>query len=89
MICRKEQLMIDTTTMDQTPIRRRGGPAKALTELERIEVRTANDRKYYNQNKDAKQEKVKQYYNKPSNEEYILERKRNLYVCMYVCSGRK
>ena len=53
----------------------RGRPRKYLTEEERIEVRRSNDRKYYNQNPEAKKEKVKEY--QLANKEYILQRKKN------------
>ena len=49
---------------------------KYLTEEERVEVRRSNDRKYYNQNPEAKQEKLKQY--QLANKEYILQRKKTI-----------
>ena len=55
----------------------RGRPRKYLTEEERVEVRRSNDRKYYNQNPEAKKEKVKQY--QLANKEYILQRNKKLY----------
>ena len=54
----------------------RGRPRKYLTEEERVEVRRSNDRKYYNQNPEAKKEKVKQY--QLANKEYILQRKKTI-----------
>ena len=70
--------MNDITTMDQIPTKRpRGRPKKYVTEEERLEIKRANDRKYYNQNSEAKKEKVREY--QAINKEYILQRKRDLY----------
>ena len=70
--------MTDITTMDQIPTKRqRGRPNKYVTEEERLEIKRANDRKYYNQNSEAKKEKVREY--QAVNKEYILQRKRDLY----------
>ena len=70
--------MTGITTMDQTPTKRpRGRPKKYVTEEERLEIKRANDRKYYNQNSEAKKEKVREY--QAVNKEYILQRKRDLY----------
>ena len=70
--------MTGITTMDQTPTQRtRGRPKKYVTEEERLEIKRANDRKYYNQNSEAKKEKVREY--QAINKEYILQRKRDLY----------
>ena len=70
--------MTDITTMDQLPTKRpRGRPKKYVTEEERLEIKRANDRKYYNQNSEAKKEKVREY--QTANKEYILQRKRDLY----------
>ena len=70
--------MTDITTMDQIPTKRpRGRPKKYVTEEERLEIKRANDRKYYNQNSEAKKEKVREY--QAINKEYILQRKRDLY----------
>ena len=70
--------MTDITIMDQTPTKRsRGRPKKYVTEEERLEIKRANDRKYYNQNSEAKKEKVREY--QAINKEYILQRKRDLY----------
>ena len=52
----------------------RGRPRKYLTEEERLEVRRSYDRKYYNQNPEAKLEKVKQY--QLANRGYISQRKK-------------
>ena len=57
--------------------RPRGRPKKYVTEEERLEIKRANDRKYYNQNSEAKKEKVREY--QTANKEYILQRKRDLY----------
>ena len=69
--------MINTTTMDEIIPLRQGRPRKYLTEEERLEARRSNDRKYYNQNPEAKLEKVKQY--QLANRDDILQRKRELY----------
>ena len=70
--------MIDITTMDQLPTKRpRGRPRKYVTEEERLEIKRANDRRYYNENSETKKEKVKEY--QAANKEYILQRKRDLY----------
>ena len=70
--------MTAITIMDQTPTKRsRGRPKKYVTEEERIEIKRANDRKYYRENTEAKKEKVKEY--QAANKEYILQRKRDLY----------
>ena len=70
--------MTDITTMDQIPTKRpRGRPKKYVTEEERLEIKRANDRKYYNQNSEAKKEKVREY--QTANKEYILQRKKDLY----------
>ena len=70
--------MTDITTMDQLPTKRpRGRPKKYVTEEERLEIKRANDRKYYNQNSEAKKEKVREY--QTANKEYILQRKKDLY----------
>ena len=70
--------MTAITTMDQTPIKRpRGRPRKYVTEEERLEIKRANDRRYYNENSETKKEKVKEY--QAANKEYILQRKRDLY----------
>ena len=70
--------MTAITTMDQLPTKRpRGRPKKYVTEEERLEIKRANDRKYYNQNSEAKKEKVREY--QAANKEYILQRKRDLY----------
>ena len=70
--------MTDITTMDQLPTKHpRGRPKKYVTEEERLEIKRANDRKYYNQNSEAKKEKVREY--QTANKEYILQRKRDLY----------
>ena len=57
--------------------RPRGRPKKYVNEEERLEIKRANDRKYYNQNSEAKKEKVREY--QTANKEYILQRKRDLY----------
>ena len=50
--------MTDITTMDQLPTKRpRGRPKKYVTEEERLEIKRANDRKYYNQNSEATKRK--------------------------------
>ena len=64
-------------TVIQIVKRSRGRPKKYVTEEERLEIRRANDRKYYNQNSEAKKEKVREY--KAANKDYILQRKRDLY----------
>ena len=70
--------MTDITTMDQLPTKRpRGRPKKYGTEEERLEIKRANDRKYYNQNSEAKKEKAREY--QAANKEYILQRKKDLY----------
>ena len=70
--------MTDITTMDQLPTKRpRGRPKKYVTEEERLEIKRANDRKYYSQNSEAKINKVKEYQS--ANKEYVLQRKRDLY----------
>ena len=70
--------MTDITTMDQLPTKRPiGRPKKYITDVERLEIKRANDRKYYNQNSDAKKEKVREY--QTANKEYILQRKKDLY----------
>ena len=70
--------MTDITTIDHTLTKRsRGRPKKYVTEEERIEIKRANDRKYYNKNSEAKKEKVREY--QAANKEYILQRKRDLY----------
>ena len=69
--------MTDITTMDQLPTKRRGRPRKYVTEEERLEIKRANDRRYYNENSEAKKEKVREY--QAANKEYILQRKRDLY----------
>ena len=70
--------MTAITIMDQTPTKRsRGRPKKYVTEEERIEIKRANDRKYYRENTEAKKEKVREY--QAANKEYILQRKRDLY----------
>ena len=70
--------MTDITTMDQITTKRpRGRPKKYVTEEERLEIKRANDRKYYNQNSEAKKEKVREY--QAVNKECILQRKRDLY----------
>ena len=68
--------MTDITTMEQLPTKRRGRPKKYVTEEERLEIKRANDRKHYNQNSEAKKEKVREY--QAVNKEYILQRKRDL-----------
>ena len=70
--------MTDITTMNQLPTKRpRGRPRKYVTEEERLEIKRANDRRYYNENSETKKEKVKEY--QAANKEYILQRKRDLY----------
>ena len=70
--------MSDITTMDQLPTKRpRGRPKKYITDVERLEIKRANDRKYYSQNSEAKINKVKEYQS--ANKEYVLQRKRDLY----------
>ena len=70
--------MIDITTMDQLPTKRPiGRPKKYITDVERLEIKRANDRKYYSQNSEAKINKVKEYQS--ANKEYVLQRKRDLY----------
>ena len=70
--------MTAITTMDQLPTKRpRGRPRKYVTEEERLEIKRANDRRYYNENSETKKEKVKEY--QAANKEYILQRKRDLY----------
>ena len=69
--------MTDITTMDQLPTKRKGRPRKYVTEEERLEIKRANDRKYYSQNSEAKINKVKEYQS--ANKEYVLQRKRDLY----------
>ena len=70
--------MTDITTMDQLPTKRpRGRPKKYVTEEERLEIKRANDRKYYSKNSEAKINKVKEYQS--ANKEYVLQRKRDLY----------
>ena len=70
--------MTDITTMDQLPTKRpRGRPKKYITDVERLEIKRANDRKYYSQNSEAKINKVKEYQS--ANKEYVLQRKRDLY----------
>jgi hypothetical protein len=71
--------MTDITIMDQIPTKRpRGRPKKYVTEEERLEIRRANDRKYYNQNSEAKKENVRLYY--IENRDAIRERKRLYYL---------
>ena len=70
--------MSDITNMDQLQNKRsRGRPKKYVTEEERLEIKRANDRKYYSQNSQAKINKVKEYQS--ANKEYVLQRKRDLY----------
>ena len=70
--------MTDITTMDQLHTKRsRGRPRKYVTEEERLEIKRANDRRYYNENSEAKKEKVREY--QAANKEYILQRKMDLY----------
>ena len=70
--------MTDITTKDQLPTKRpRGRPKKYITDVERLEIKRANDRKYYSQNSEAKINKVKEYQS--ANKEYVLQRKRDLY----------
>ena len=70
--------MTDITIMDHIPTKRpRGRPKKYVNEEERLEIKRANDCKYYNQNSEAKKEKVREY--QTANKEYILQRKRDLY----------
>ena len=70
--------MTAITIMDQLPTKRpRGRPRKYVTEEERLEIKRANDRRYYNENSETKKEKVKEY--QAANKEYILQRKRDLY----------
>ena len=70
--------MTDITNMDQLPTKRpRGRPKKYITDVERLEIKRANDRKYYSQNSEAKINKVKEYQS--ANKEYVLQRKRDLY----------
>ena len=70
--------MIDITTMDQLQTKRPiGRPKKYVTDEERLEIKRANDRKYYSKNSEAKINKVKEYQS--ANKEYILQRKRDLY----------
>jgi len=70
--------MTDITTMDQLPTKRPiGRPKKYITDVERLEIKRANDRKYYSQNSEAKINKVKEYQS--AHKEYILQRKRDLY----------
>ena len=70
--------MTDITTMDQLPTKRpRGRPKKYVTEEERLEIKRAHDRNYYQRNIEAKKEKVREY--QAINKEYILQRKRDLY----------
>ena len=71
--------MTDITIMDQIPTKRpRGRPKKYVNEEERLEIRRANDRKYYNQNSEAKKENVRLYY--IENRDAIRERKRLYYL---------
>ena len=50
--------MTDITTLEQIPTKRpRGRPNKYVTEEERLEIKRANDRKYYNQNSEATKRK--------------------------------
>ena len=70
--------MTDITTMDQLPSKRpRGRPKKYVTEEERLEIKRAHDRNYYQRNIEAKKEKVREY--QAANKEYILQRKQDLY----------
>ena len=70
--------MTDITTMDQLPTKRpRGRPKKYVTEEERLEIKRAHDRNYYQRNIEAKKEKVREY--QAANKEYILQRKKDLY----------
>ena len=70
--------MTDITTMDQLPTKRPiGRPKKYITDVERLEIKRANDRKYYNQHSEAKKEKVIEY--QTANKDYILQRERDLY----------
>lgn len=70
--------MTDITTMDQLPSKRpRGRPKKYVTEEERLEIKRAHDRNYYQRNIEAKKEKVREY--QAANKEYILQRKKDLY----------
>ena len=70
--------MTDITTMDQLPTKRpRGRPKKYVTEEERLEIKRAHDRNYYQRNIEAKKEKVREY--QAVNKEYILQRKKDLY----------
>ena len=65
--------MNDITTMDQLPTKRPiGRPKKYITDVERLEIKRANDRKYYSQNSEAKINKVKEYQS--AHKEYILQR---------------
>ena len=70
--------MTAITIMDQTPTKRsRGRPKKYVTEEERLEIKRAHDRNYYQRNIEAKKEKVREY--QAANKEYILQRKKDLY----------
>ena len=70
--------MTDITTMDQLPTKRpRGRPKKYVTEEERLEIKRAHDRNYYQRNIEAKKEKVREY--QAANKEYILQRKKDFY----------